>query len=655
MLPPLPAVMSPEHIPELAADPFADWVFREPRQGAASVAGLNDHALANLLAQFRRLHPPADTAARNSRPRRLAEPAALVVSPQPGYGKSHLIGRLFAALEGRATLIYVAPFQSPSLCWQSVLLRMVQELTFPDRQNTDAVLPPGIEPPTQLDAFAHGVLAHLLAGLIEHGRVEHSDPAGAAAWLRDDPLGAFVLSDPSHPWSEWLRSTFEHFHHEMEMELRRAGLTLNSPGWLRVLFRYAASLPGDEVRALSLAWLSGQALEPAEGQLLGLRTGELTPADLPDQINELCWRRLLDFCQLAGFYRPFVLCFDQTEAYGHSPALARTFGTVIAQIHLLAAHQMTVVTANQVPWETTVAPTMETADKDRFVPLPLEGLNRAQAAELVRLRCAAHDVPADATHAFLDGGWLTEKFPTERNRMGIRQFLQGCSARWRQPDGTWHRVQPVNGSVPENGHAALPPPEPPPTPTLNQILDRYTGQIARQPKRLGFNPDVFRWLVEEAAAGQDDCTISLNADSPRGYLPVVWTVGETGGKVFFGFEPGDNWKRWRGILRDARTCCVPSKEQPDTFVGKAVFFRTSEQPPVPGSRWAIAAEFNEARASFLDVIELDASATAELYAARNLYLDAVAGDLPYAADEAQAFLAVELEPFWRRIRQAEPA
>ena len=64
-----------------------------------------------------------------------------------------------------------------------------------------------------------------------------------------------------------------------------------------------------------------------------------------------------------------------------------------------------------------------------------------------------------------------------------------------------------------------------------------------------------------------------------------------------------------------------------------MFFRTPEQPPVPGPRWSIAAEFNEARKSFLDVIELDVGSTAELYAARNLYLDAVAGDLPYSADE----------------------
>ena len=308
-----------------------------------------------------------------------------------------------------------------SLCWQSVLLRTVQELTFPERAENH---PAGGEPPTQLEAFAHGVLAHLIAGLIEAGRVEHPEPAGAAAWLRSNPVEAFSLADAAHPWAHWLRVVFEHFHREMEGELRRAGLQMQSPGWLRVLFRYAASRPEDEARTLGLAWFQGQALEPDEAKALGLRAGENTPADTPDQINELCWRRLMDFCQLAAFYRPFVFCFDQTEAYGHAPGLARCFGTVVAQIHLLAPNQMMVVTANQQPWEETVARHMETADKDRFVPLPLEGLNRAQAEELVRLRCKAWEVPPEQVGAFLNGGWLGGKLPTERNRMGARQFLQ---------------------------------------------------------------------------------------------------------------------------------------------------------------------------------------------------------------------------------------
>ena len=622
----------------LALDPFADRVFREPRQPHASVGGLNDRALGKLLAQFKRLAAPVVPAGKTpggpARPRRLAEQALLVVSPQPGYGKSHLIGRLFSALEGRATLIYVAPFQSPSLCWQSILLRTIQELTFPDRAEPEHTVMG--EPATQLDAFAHGVLAHLVAGLIESGQVEHADPAGAAAWLRERPLESFALADPAHPWSSWLRGVFEHFHHEMEAELRRAGLSLHSPGWLRVLFAYAASRPEDDVRPLCLGWLSGQALEPGEAARLGLRAGEMTPADLPDQINELCWRRLLDFCQLAGFYRPFVFCFDQTEAYGHSPALARAFGTAIAQLHLSAAHQMMVVTANQQPWEETVARYLENADKDRFTPLPLEGLNRAQAEELIRLRCREWEVLPEVEAAFVgEGRWLAERFPTERNRMGTRQFLQACSARWNQAEDWWRASDALAPGAPGT----------PELPTLYELLDRYAGEAIEKPRRLGYNPDVFRWLVEELVRGREDFQVGKEGGSPLGYLPVVWTGrDDPPGKVCIGFEPGDNWKRWRAILNDARAACAPGRD-------KAVFFRTPEQAAIPGEKWSIAAEMEAAKETFLDLIELDENSTAELYAARTLYLDAVAGDLPYQAEDVLAFLSEELGPFWRRIRQ----
>ena len=631
-------------------NPFADRVFREPRQPHTSVAGLNDHALGKLLAQFKRLHPaasPDETGAAAKFPARrtMAEPAQLVVSPQPGYGKSHLLGRLFAALEGRATLIHVTPFQSAGLCWQSILLRTVHELTFPERTGEgEAAVYPGGEPPTQLDAFAHGVLAHLVAGLIDAGRVEHADPAGAAAWLRGNPVEAFSLADEGNPWAQWMRVVFEHFHRDMEGELRRAGLQTQSPGWLRVLFRYATSRPEDEARALCLAWFGGQALEPDEAKAIGLRAGEITPADTPDQINELCWRRLMDFCQLAAFYRPFVFCFDQTEAYGHAPGLARCFGTVVAQIHLLAPNQMMVVTANQQPWEETVAKHMETADKDRFTPLALEGLNRAQAEELVRQRCKEWDVPTGQVGAFLNGDWLQGKFPTERNRMGTRQFLQLCGTRWEHAE-TWWNAQ--DRAVAEKKAATAVPAGP----DLGGLMDRYADELARKPKRLGFNPDAFRWLVEDVARDRPGWKVSANTKSVRDdLLPVMWTPPGDGRKVFIGFEAGDNWKRWRSILGEARVCCLSSPLEHDgTVVGKAVLFRTAGQAKIPGAKWSIAVEMEAAKGRFFDVVELDAASTAELYAARGLYLDAVAGDLPVSAEDVLDFLVKELEPFWQRI------
>ena len=78
-------------------------------------------------------------------------------------------------------------------------------------------------------------------------------------------------------------------------------------------------------------------------------------------------------------------------------------------------------------------------------------------------------------------------------------------------------------------------------------------------------------------------------------------------------------------------------------------FRTAGQAKIPGARWSVAAEMNEAKARFFDLIELDAGSTAELYAARGLYLDAVAGDVSFAAEDVLDFLVQELEPFWQRI------
>ena len=721
-------VKSSAEVVDVDNDPFADWVFREPRQPHYSVRELNDGALRRLLGRFDRL-----VAGPLPRPNRRLDQAQLVVSPQPGYGKSHLIGRLFAALEGSATLIYVTPFHSPSLCWQSILLRTVQELSFPDRRPRDepaedTSVPDAANPPTQLDAFAHGVLAHLVAGLIESGRVHHDDPSGAAAWLRENPLEAFMLSNPDGPWASWLQEVFEIFQRDMEAALCRAGLSMHSPGWLRVLFRYAASQPGDAARAHCVAWMSGQPLESDEAALIGLRSGELMPAETPDQINETCWRRLLDFCQLAAFYRPFVFCFDQTETYGHSPALARCFGMVIAQIHLLAANEMMVVTANQQPWEETVARYMETADKDRFIPLPLEGIRRAQAEELVRWRCRQHDVPMAQVDAFLAGGWLSARFPTERNRVGTRQFLQACSTRWQNPDAWWQEAAEVSPELPFAAPEAvtLPPaagsapvlirPSVPvlapipsgwipkvgrdvaagreaplivklpvvsggpveidrslspasatgpggPALSLPDLHDRYTREAAGESRRLTYHPDTFRWLVTEVVQGSPGIEIEIQAEGARGYLPVAWTLAASDvesapRQVLFGFEPGDNWKRWRSILCEAQDRCLPPPLSPSggkvTAPAKAVFLRTPEQSPVPGPGWEIGPELESARLTCFDVIELDATAVAELYAAHALYLDAAAGDLSCSSDDVLAFLRAEMIPLWKRICQPMP-
>jgi hypothetical protein len=93
---------------ELEVNPFEDDVVTEPRRISFSVEGLNDKPLEQLIARFREL-----TEGELPRWQIAAQKAQLVVSPDRGYGKSHLLGRLFKRLGEEATLIYLRPFQDP--------------------------------------------------------------------------------------------------------------------------------------------------------------------------------------------------------------------------------------------------------------------------------------------------------------------------------------------------------------------------------------------------------------------------------------------------------------------------------------------------------------------------------------------------------------
>ena len=99
----------------LPVNPFEADVIREPREVTFSVQGLNDGALNHLIAEFEQLTV-------GELPRSPIPPpkAQLVVSPEAGYGKSHLLGRLFQAVGPRATQIYLLPFQAPERAWQSI-------------------------------------------------------------------------------------------------------------------------------------------------------------------------------------------------------------------------------------------------------------------------------------------------------------------------------------------------------------------------------------------------------------------------------------------------------------------------------------------------------------------------------------------------------
>ncbi|HEV7866611.1 MAG TPA: hypothetical protein VGO90_02950 [Chthoniobacteraceae bacterium] len=589
-------------------NPFDDLIVKEPRRPEPAVSGLNEQPLRAVLAHFERL-------AAGAPPRRVqrAGQALLVTSDQPGFGKSHLIGRLFRALHGRATLIYVRPFQNAALAFQSLLAAVVKELHFPDRADWESWKP---EEPTQLDALAHGVLGHLVADLAE--KQGDGDPEQVAR-IRRDPLEAFAQGNRGDAWSDWMRATFEDHRVAYDAAMSRRGLSLHSPEWLRVLFAYGYGYPDRVVRQACLDWIAGQSLSAEQAGAIGLRAADVPHAEMSaEDANQTSRERLIDLSQLAAFYRPFVFCFDQTEAYGHAPGLARTFGMVVARLIDEAANHLTLITSNQDPWTTTIKPHFERADAERIAhpPVSLEGLRREQGEELIRLRLAASEAPAEAATEMLGGDWLSARFTTDRDRVGTRQFLQSCKERWEEL-----RHRPVTRT------------------SLPELYEARRVNLLAEPKRLLFDADLLQWLVKTCADGLPDLQI---ASKGSGYFTTEWTVSER--RILFGFEPGSNWRRWSAIARHAQERAA---KQPGL---KAVCFRGTEQSAIPGPAWMIGPAIEEAKRRCLQLIVVTRDDFAVLHAGYDLYAEALGGDIPpFTSTDVVAFLRERFAHWWERI------
>src|SRR5689334_22100019 len=142
-------------LPGLLINPFEKDVVHKPRECPSSVATLNEDILSGLIAAFGSVDANRTL---------VGNKAELILSIAPGYGKSHLVGRLFKALDRKATQIFLTPFQTVSLCWQSILFHLVNELDYPDSSDETKW---AFDEPRQLDALAEGVLRNLVANAID--------------------------------------------------------------------------------------------------------------------------------------------------------------------------------------------------------------------------------------------------------------------------------------------------------------------------------------------------------------------------------------------------------------------------------------------------------------------------------------------------------
>ena len=593
---------------EIQINPFEDDIVVNPREVQTSVVSLNEKSLQGLLGKFHLLLEPSLIK------KRYYTHAWLVTSASPGYGKSHLIGRLFQALDQKATLIYLRPFENTSTSWKSILLKTVQELDFSDildcsKQNNKI--------PTQLEVFSTDILINMLSGLLKEGLVQEEEEKRVTRFCKELRLHNFWNDSKN---VDWVISNSDKLRLQFVQKLKSNGVTLNaSPqSWLNVLFNYCIyNRSSTEIRETCLEWLKGESIDPDEARSIGIRSKDvLFPEMKCGEIDEICKLRVIDFCQLARFSRPFLFCFDQTENYGKSIELIRLFGIVIENLVSLCPNQMTVVTANQYVWEKRIIENIEDAHKDRFNKgFELDGINKEQGEELIKQRLHICKISSNEIKYFAGERWLNDLFKDSKAQIGIRHFINACRDQWDKKKNKEVKIA-----------------------SIENYFEKNIRNIRSQPKRYVFEPDILYWMIFEVANGISGVTVKKFV-TEKGYFVVKWLL--TGQSILFGFESGSNCTRWRAIAREAKRYWVLKKNT------KAVMLRTFELPKIPKATWkVIGKEIEAAKKEYLDIINLAKDSIIEIYAANELYRNAMECDIPYSRDDVLEFVCKRFKWFW---------
>jgi hypothetical protein len=603
----------------MPVNPFEDDVVREPREVFFSVKGLNEGPLQSLVARFATLDADPLPRAPAKAPK-----AQLVISPDRGYGKSHLLGRLFATLGRRATKVYLRPFQDPYRAWHSILLLTIQELERPDDDEATRAVTV-----TQLRALAQGTLAHVAADLIAAAGIPDSPetPEAVVFLLRKVGVDPALPGAPLRRWTEWLarRITDPRQVGRLALTLRHRGIQLHGheKAWLKVLASLALDEPDGDRHCAAMKWLRAEPLEPVQTELLQLEAADSEGRGDPEpyEINDLAFRRLQGLCQVASYYRPFLFCIDQTEFYASDRTLVRTLGNCLDQLYVDLVNHLTVVTANQENWLREIAPHMSPPQQQRLSPeIRLEGIRQEGARELVRERLKEYGAEADAVERFFAEGWLDSLFST-LSELAVRALLERAAQRFRD------LVDPGKRRAAR---------------TLADLFQSEVNGVRARKALHTYHQDSLMWFAKDVGRGL--AGVSIERLAKRRYFCLEWSLSDRW--VCFAFEGGDHWSRWRSIADEV---LLLSRERSARPMFSYVF-RTPDLPKIPSPSWIAARSSLDAASQHgFRIVELTLDEVCELHAARELYSNALQGNLPYSGDETLAWLQGHFAEFLQSL------
>ena len=411
------------------------------------------------------------------------------------------------------------------------------------------------------------------------------------------------------------------------MKKRHIDLMGREKAWLRVLAAFALDEHDGDQWSAALKWLRAEPLESDEITLLGLDAAdnEGRGDSSAQEINNLSFQRLRGLCQLASYYRPFLFCFDQTEFYASDAFLIKTLGNCIEQLYVDLPNHLTIITANEVNWTRDILPKVENPQRDKIDSnLRMEGIRIQGARELITERLKACDIDVDDIASFFANGWLDQVFAILPER-GVRGMLKRAAERFRELASKSRT----------------------PKQTLEDLFNVEVNEVRSKKALMAYNQDALMWFVKDISGGLEKVQIG-SAPNCR-YFSWKWAWPDR--LVYFAFEGGDHGSRWKSIAREAISMAGARGER--TFF--AYIFRTPELRKVPRPTWAATGPvLEEAKAQGFHIFELTLDQVCELHAARELYSDALQGNIDYSGAETLTFLQARFTPFLKEIAFRKP-
>jgi hypothetical protein len=596
---------------KLVNNPFIDDIVKMPRRVQQSIARLNAGPLNTLLEQFENLIrqpiPPHGVHLSH---------VQFVTSFDAGFGKSHLIGRLFQALQGRANLVYVTPFQDPDTAWKSILNQILDEMNSEEASDSEIA-------PSQLQTFAHEILSRLYIQLVEKRKERIPDAEQRLERVRNKSI-IEIPSDYPSLINRLQRSL------ALELEQLPVKLRFSATCWIAVL--RAIAYPRNYLElSICRDWIRGNPVDQDEITEMGIRLQNvISHAITHTQLNERCRDMVSDLTSLASLSRPFVFCFDQTENYGNDHRLAYALAIIMQNLADEMANHLTILTTNLHPWEKNIRVYWEEAHLNRLSEqIELEGINILQALELIHQRLEGVQTEPALMQYMTDRQWLENLFaqPT----MGIRYFLRKCRDRWNQygkPEAQEELIVPaVEGK----------------TTNLTELYSEYQQRFISNTRRHTYDRDAFYWFVNyahppeytvEAIYDQRFFSLRLRAESRNYYI---------------GFQDGSAWNTWKAIAEHAEQ--LTGKKQ----VSQVIMLRTYTLPPVPKETWSSAGYINQIQQKGkLRIHDIDKEEMTILYAGYDMFKDATSRNIEFTSREILEYLHSCFQPLWNRLLDENP-